>query len=56
MPRFSESLFESIRNFGRMSPTEGRRRALEQPTQYQQMGTTDPLARSLGKMFGGESR
>lgn len=53
MPRFSESLFESIRNFGRMSPTEGRRRALEQPTQYQQMGTTDPLARSLGKMFGG---
>jgi hypothetical protein len=36
MPRFSESLFESIRNFGRMSPTEGRRRALEQPTQYQQ--------------------
>lgn len=53
MPRFSESLFESIRNFGRMSPTEGRRQALQQPTQYQQMGTTDPLARSLGKMFGG---
>lgn len=53
MPRFSESLFESIRNFGRMSPTEGRRQALQQPTEYQQMGTTDPLARSLGKMFGG---
>jgi hypothetical protein len=53
MPRFSESLFESIRNFGRMSPTEGRRQALQQPTEYQQMGTTDPLARNLGKMFGG---
>ena len=32
MPRFSQSLFESISNFGRISPTEGRRQALQQQT------------------------
>jgi len=53
MPRFSQSLFDSIRDFGRMSPTEGRRQALQQESPYQQMGTTDPLARGIGQMLGG---
>jgi len=52
MPRFSESLFESIRDYGRMSPTEGRRQPMQAAPVYQQMGTTDPLARSLGRLFG----
>jgi len=53
MPRFSQSLFDSIRDFGRMSPTEGRRQALQQQSPYQQTGTTDPLARGIGQMLGG---
>ena len=52
MPRFSQSLFESIRDYGRMSPTEGRRQPMQAAPVYQQMGTTDPLARSLGRLFG----
>ena len=52
MPRFSESLFESIRDYGRMSPTEGRRQPMQAAPVYRQMGTTDPLARSLGRLFG----
>jgi len=52
MAKYSESLFESIRNYGKMSPTEGRRRSMQPASQYKQMGTTDPLARSLGTLFG----
>jgi len=52
MPRFSESLCESIRDYGRMSPTEGRRQPMQAAPVYQQMGTKDPLARSLGRLFG----
>jgi len=52
MPRFSQSLFESIKDYGRMSPTEGRRQPMQAAPVYQQMGTTDPLARSLGRLFG----
>jgi len=52
MAKFSESLFEGIRNFGRMSPTEGRRQAMQAAPQYKQVGTTDPLTRSMGNLFG----
>ena len=52
MAKFSESLFEGIRNFGKMSPTEGRRQAMQAAPQYKQVGTTDPLTRSMGNLFG----
>ena len=51
MAKYSESLFEGIRNFGRQDPTSPARK-LETATPYKQMGTTDPLARSLGNLFG----
>jgi len=52
MAKFSESLFQSIRDFGKMSPTEGRRQAMQHAPVYKQMGTTDPIARSAGRLFG----
>lgn len=51
MAKYSESLFEGIRNFGRQDPASPARK-LETATPYKQMGTTDPLARSLGNLFG----
>jgi len=52
MARFSEGFLRDIRNYGRMSPTEGRRQPMQAtPSVYQQMGTTDPLARRVGSLF-----
>ena len=51
MAKYSESLFEGIRNFGRQDPASPARK-LETATPYKQMGTSDPLARSLGNLFG----
>jgi len=52
MARFSEGFLRDIRNYGRMSPTEGRRQSMQAtPSVYQQMGTTDPLARRVGSLF-----
>jgi len=52
MARFSEGFLRDIRNYGRMSPTEGRRQPMQAtPSVYQQLGTTDPLARRVGSLF-----
>lgn len=41
MAKYSESLFEGIRNFGRQDPASPARK-LETATPYKQMGTSDP--------------
>ena len=51
MAKLSESLFQSIRDFGRQDPASPARR-LAQASPYKQMGTTDPLARRVGSLFG----
>jgi len=52
MARFSEGFLRGISNFGRMDPTEPARRLQQAtPSVYQQMGTTDPLARRVGSLF-----
>ena len=51
MAKLSESLFQSIRDFGKQDPTQPARR-LAQASPYKQMGTTDPLARRVGSLFG----
>ncbi len=51
MAKLSESLFQSIRDFGRQDPASPARQ-LAQASPYKQMGTTDPLARRVGSLFG----
>tara|TARA_R100001198_G_scaffold95112_1_gene80168 strand:+ start:533 stop:1975 length:1443 start_codon:yes stop_codon:yes gene_type:complete len=51
MAKLSESLFQSIRDFGKQDPAAPARR-LAQASPYKQMGTTDPLARRVGSLFG----
>ena len=51
MAKLSESLFQSIRDFGKQDPTQPARR-LAQASPYRQVGTTDPLARRVGSLFG----
>ena len=50
MAKLSESLFQSIRDFGKQDPTQPARR-LAQASPYRQVGTTDPLARRVGSLF-----
>ena len=52
MAKFSQGFLRGISDFGRMDPNEPRRRLAEAAPQYQQMGTTDPLARRVGSLFG----
>ena len=52
MAKFSESLFSSIRNFGKQDPAAPSRQLAQGASQYKQMGTSDPLARSLGGLLG----
>jgi len=51
MAKFSQGFLRGISDFGRMDPNEPRRRLAEAAPQYQQMGTTDPLARRVGSLF-----
>jgi hypothetical protein len=51
MAKLSESLFQSIRDFGKQDPASPARQ-LAQASPYKQMGTTDPLARRVGSLFG----
>jgi len=51
MAKLSESLFQSIRDFGKQDPASPARK-LTQASPYKQMGTTDPLARRVGSLFG----
>lgn len=52
MARFSEGFLRGISDFGRMDPTQPARRLQQAtPSVYQQMGTTDPLARRVGSLF-----
>ena len=51
MAKLSESLFQSIRDFGKQDPTQPAR-MLAQASPYRQVGTTDPLARRVGSLFG----
>ena len=51
MAKLAEGLFQNIRGFGRQDPTQPARR-LAQASPYKQMGTTDPLARRVGSLFG----
>ncbi len=52
MAKLSESTLQSIRNFGRQDPAAPARRLAQAAPQYKQMGTTDPLARRVGSLFG----
>ena len=52
MAKFSQGFLRGISDFGRMDPNEPRRRLAEAAPQYKQMGTTDPLARRVGSLFG----
>jgi hypothetical protein len=51
MAKLSESLFQSIKDFGKQDPASPARQ-LAQASPYKQMGTTDPLARRVGSLFG----
>jgi len=51
MAKFSQGFLRGISDFGRMDPNEPRRRLAEAAPQYQQIGTTDPLARRVGSLF-----
>lgn len=51
MAKLSEGLFQNIRGFGRQDPTQPARQ-FAQASPYKQMGTTDPLARRVGSLFG----
>lgn len=51
MAKFSQGFLRGISDFGRMDPNEPRRQLAEAAPQYQQMGTTDPLARRVGSLF-----
>ena len=58
MAKYSESLFQSIRNFGKQDPAAPARKMIEAAPQYKQMGNTDPLARGtaglLSSITGGK--
>jgi hypothetical protein len=51
MAKLAEGLFQNIRGFGRQDPTQPARQ-FAQASPYKQMGTTDPLARRVGSLFG----
>ena len=51
MAKLAEGLFQNIKGFGRQDPTQPARQ-LAQASPYKQMGTTDPLARRVGSLFG----
>ena len=51
MAKLSEGLFQNIRGFGRQDPTQPARQ-FAQASPYRQVGTTDPLARRVGSLFG----
>jgi hypothetical protein len=52
MAKFSQGFLRGISDFGRMNPNEPKRQLAEAAPQYKQMGTTDPLARRVGSLFG----
>jgi len=51
MAKLAEGLFQNIKGFGRQDPTQPARQ-FAQASPYKQMGTTDPLARRVGSLFG----
>ena len=52
MAKFSQGFLSGISDFGKMDPSQPQRRLAQAAPQYKQMGTTDPLARRVGSLFG----